>query len=436
MLPLAVAEQNAEWTVCKGRLCVEGGVCAGSLAEKFGTPLYVYNAGCIRSNYTALRKHFPHFVIAYSMKANPALGICTLMHQLGARVEVASGGEIGTALAAGFPSEAILFAGPAKEKWELTLACQREIGIINVESIRELEFLCKRSNSVTALPQICVRVNSRGSPIDAVEKMVGGPSRFGIDEEELPALFRKFKNKVNIVGLHVYCGSQILNAQTIVDNFSRALRTFAEAGAYFQRSLTTLVFGGGFGVRNQRAESSLDLAAAAEEMRILIASASRAGSLPRNLVLESGRFLVANAGLFITKIVDIKSSRGELYILTDGGINNFLRPAFMHADHEICLIDKLDQPIEMTAHVGGPLCTPLDEFAGASQLPHAKIGDLVGIFNAGAYGFSMSMHHFLGHAAPAEVLVDKRNTLLLRARMPPTSLVPTPVRRGGNTNRH
>ena len=178
MLPLAVVEQSEEWTVRDGRLYVGQNVCASSLAERCGTPVYIYNAGCIRSKYTSLSKYFPQFAIAYSLKANPALGICSLMHRLGSCVEVASGGEIGAALAAGFPAEAILFAGPAKQEWELSLACESKIGVINVESPRELELLIERGKSATRLPRICIRVNPRGAPVDAAEKMAGGPSRF------------------------------------------------------------------------------------------------------------------------------------------------------------------------------------------------------------------------------------------------------------------
>ena len=164
------------------------------------------------------------------------------------------------------------------------------------------------------------------------------------------------------------------------------------------------MFGGGFGVPSGLCEAPLDVKQVAEGINRIIDASNIKDRV--HLILELGRFLVASSGIFVTRIVDVKESRGVTYILTDGGINNYLRPALKKLTHSLYLIDRLNETKPFSANVGGPLCTPLDEYARAIELPKAEVGNLVGVFNAGAYGYSMSMHEFLGHRSPAEVLVD------------------------------
>jgi diaminopimelate decarboxylase len=401
------------FTVVAGQLGV-GGVSMPALASSFGTPFYVYDAATIRQNYLSVARSLSQFTVAYSIKANPSLGICKLINSAGCWAEVASGGELYIAKESGFPRSLTIFAGPAKQEWELREAFNSHVGIFNAESCRELDLFARWTSDNSPCPPVCLRVNTLASAASAGEQMVGGPSRFGFDEEMLPDLIGQYKSKLNIVGLHVYTGSQILEAGDIIANFERAFSLFTQSRQTIGETFSTLVFGGGFGVPNDDNEPKLNLEkVSAGITRIIEQDQSVA---PLRLIIELGRFLVASAGIFVTRVIDVKKSRGRTFVLTDGGINNFLRPAFMKVAHPVYLLEKLDEPAILTAHIGGPLCTPLDEYGKDLKLPHVELGDLVGVFNAGAYGFSMSMHQFLGHPSPAEILVDNGTVSLIRRR--------------------
>lgn len=399
------------WKAVDSRLHI-GAVDITEVANSFGTPLYVYDAQAIRRSYYAVAKSLSRFTVAYSVKANPSVGICKLLRSLGCWAEVASGGEMLIARAAGFPESHIMFAGPAKEESALRQACNDKIGILKVESLRELELLASWVSRGTPSPLICLRVNTRGRASSAREIMAGGPSRFGLDEETLPSVLRQYGSKLSIAGLHVYYGSQILDSSEIVGNFAHIFDLFMACQRILGEQFSTLVFGGGFGVPSGVCEAPLDVRAVGESINRIIED-SNVGERLR-LILELGRFVVASSGIFVTRVVDVKESRGVTYILTDGGINNYLRPALKKLTHSVYLIDRLNESKQFPANVGGPLCTPLDEYATAIELPKAEAGNLVGVFNAGAYGYSMSMHEFLGHRSPAEVLVDDGTVKELR----------------------
>jgi diaminopimelate decarboxylase len=399
------------WKAVDGRLHI-GTVDLSQVASSFGTPLYVYDAEAIRRSYYAVAKSLSRFTMAYSVKANPSVGICKLLQSLGCWAEIASGGEMLIARTAGFPESHIMFAGPAKEEPELREACNDKVGILKVESLRELELLASWVSRGTPCPLICLRVNTRKSVSSAREIMAGGPSRFGLDEEKLPSVLRQYGSKLNIVGLHLYYGSQILDSSEIIGNFAHIFDLFMASRQILGEQFSTIVFGGGFGVPSGVCEAPLDVQGVAAGIHRIIEDSNIGDRV--HLILELGRFLVASSGIFVTRVVDVKESRGVTYILTDGGINNYLRPALKKLTHSVYLIDRLNEAKRFCVNVGGPLCTPLDEYARAIELPKVEAGNLVGVFNAGAYGYSMSMHEFLGHRSPAEVLVDDGTVKVLR----------------------
>jgi diaminopimelate decarboxylase len=401
------------WKAVDGRLHI-GNIDVSEVAKSFGTPLYLYDAEAIRLSHHALAKSFDGFTIAYSVKANPSVGICKLLQSLGCWAEVASGGEMLIARTAGFPEAHTMFAGPAKQESELRDACDKRISILKVESLRELELLASWMSRRTFCPSICIRVNTAESVSSAREIMAGGPSRFGLDEEVLPSVLRQYGSKLNIVGLHVYSGSQILNPQEIIGNFARIFDIFVACRQIVGEQFSTVVFGGGFGVPSGLSGLPLNLEEIGEGINRIIRTSGIGHRL--HFILELGRFLVASSGIFITRVIDVKVSRGSNFVLTDGGINNYLRPALKKLTHSVDLIERLNEAKSFPANVGGPLCTPLDEYARAIELPKVQPGDLVGVFNAGAYGYSMSMHEFLGHRSPAEVIVDHGNVKELRCR--------------------
>jgi diaminopimelate decarboxylase len=395
---------------------VIGGRDVRDLADRLGTPFYVYDAGQIRKNYKRAARALPDFRIAFSLKANPNLCICAILRRCGSLAEVASGGEILAALASGFHPREILFAGPAKQDWELELACRRNIGTINVESLGELERLNTIAQSLGLRARVCIRVNTREGSRDAVEKMAGGSSRFGIDEELVSSALRFRTESISVVGIHVYTGSQILDEDEIVSNIVRSVRLFVKCSHMACTPLKSLICGGGFGVSNQARQPALDLTYLRKRLTSRLMRYAEPLRTVR-LTLELGRYLVAAAGVFVTRVVDVKTSRGKIYVSTDGGMNNFLRPVFMRVEHPIFAVNRLDQPLETSASMGGPLCTPLDLYGTSVPLPPISTGDLVGIFNAGAYGFTMSTHGFLSHPVPPEAIVDKGKIVIVRKRV-------------------
>jgi diaminopimelate decarboxylase len=354
------------------------------------------------------------FEVAYSIKANPSVGICRILRALGVWAEIASGGELLISQSAGFSPDRVIFAGPAKQEWELRAAVTAGIGVLNVESWRELELLHDWQSHGVSIPPVCIRVNTYGAPIGAGECMVGGSSRFGFDEELLVEVLQKCGSTLRTIGVHVYSASQVLDQVEIATAFDRTIDAFLTARRVLGSGSSTIVFGGGFGVPNSVREPCLDL----NSLGAAIASTLERHRLTGHVrcIVELGRFLVASSGVFITRVIDVKQSRGTTYVLTDGGINNFLRPAFMRTTHPVCLLNKLGAITSSTAHVGGPLCTPLDEFASSVALPVTEPGDLIGVFNAGAYGYSMSTHQFLGHVTPAEILIDTGSVTMLRPK--------------------
>lgn len=390
-----------------------GGVPVTEIVRQFGTPLYVYDGNMIRERYETLRKSFPSFDVFYSMKANPSLALIELLRSLGAGSEIASGGELFLAREAGYDPLDIVFAGPGKSDRELEEAIISGIYAINAESFRELEHIAHISKLVGVPARVALRINTSvgltksggGSAGPLHERMAGGPSKFGIDEEKLDRLAKSWdKRAIEIVGIHVYTASQILHEDEIVENAKRTLAVANHVESVTGTELTAIDFGGGLGVPHYEEETPLDmpaLGAAVEE--VFRPFSSRSDS---RLILELGRYLVSESGVFVSRIIELKESRGERFIITDGGINQFVRPVLMKVRHQAKVINRLSSTGGMTAKVGGPLCTPIDITSQEIEVPeNVALEDLVGIFNAGAYGYSMSPELFLSHATPAEVLV-------------------------------
>lgn len=391
-----------------------GGIRARKLARVFGTPLYVYDAEIIRRQYRELKTQLPEFEVFYSLKANGSLAVAKVLAQEGAGAEIASDGELVLAQAAGFPPEKIIFAGPGKSPRQLEAAAKAGILCFNVESAQELLRLEEIGRKLQKKILCALRINTREGA-EAQEQMVGGPSKFGWDEEkiveELKTLLPTFEY-VEVRGIHVYTASGVLKREALVANAQRTLRLARKLAGELNFPLELVNFGGGYGVPYYPHEKPLDLEALGRELRELFA---RENFQVARQFLELGRFLVAPAGFFLTEVIDLKESRGENFAIVDGGMNQFVRPVFMDLNHPTMLAAGKGGG-EREYQIGGPCCTPIDLIARGVTLPRLEIGDLVAFGNAGAYGFSMSMLYFLGHPLPAEVLVDRGEARLIRKR--------------------
>lgn len=401
-----------------------GGRRITDIVGKFGTPLFVYDGDMIRDRYDTVKEALASFEIFYSLKANPSLGLIGFLRTLGAGAEIASGGELFLANEVGFDPLDIVFAGPGKTDSEVEEAIISRIFALNAESVRELERVAHISRLVGVPARVALRINTSaglsragvGSAGPLHEQMAGGPSKFGIDEEKLDRVARAWDRRTTeIVGIHIYTASQILDPDEIIANARRTAEAARHVEDALGIELASIDFGGGFGVPHYDEEVPLDLPALGARIQEEFGEFSTRGGF--RLIVELGRYLVSECGVFVTRVLELKESRGERFVITDGGINQFIRPALMKVRHQARAITRLGAPPTVRAKVSGPLCTPIDITSREIDVPEEiAIDDLIGVFNAGAYGYSMSPQLFLSHPTPAEVIVHDGEVVEARRR--------------------
>jgi len=404
-----------------GRFCIDG-IAVDEVVSRCGTPCYLYAASLVDAKYKMLSSSFPGFEIFYSLKANPNVAIAARLRSLGARADVSSLGELESALAAGFEPCNIAFVGPGKTEKEIDAAVRKGVYAIAVESVNELaltESVCRR---LSAPVNVLLRINTL-EEASSPEMMVGGPSKFGFDEESVVEQVRRVELEyVRLVGVHVYSASQVLDAGFISDHVEYVGDLALKLSGLLDFELRCVDFGGGFGIPYGEDESDLDLepishAAAGVRRRL------EEESPGCRLIFEVGRYLLAESGVFITRVLNVKESRGRCFVITDGGMNHFTRPVFMGVKHAARVLNKFTQGRDTMCSIGGPVCTPIDVIAEGVLLPHPEPGDIVGIFDAGAYGYTMSMINFMSLGAPAEVMVDKGGLHVIRRSKPPAHVL-------------
>lgn len=407
-----------------GELAV-GGQRIGSLAERFGTPLFVYDRGVLEARLEALRAALPpEFSVYYSVKANPNLAVISHFVDRGCGLEIASAGEFVQARAAGGDPSRMLFAGPGKTDAELESTLVEGIGEIHVESMNEarrIAAICARRD-LTA--RVAVRVNPTGDAQGGAMRMGGKAAPFGIDEEKVGPVVDYLASQpcFHFTGIHMFAGTQVLDAAVLITQYRRGLEIARNVAARIGRPLHTVDFGGGLGIPYFNGEHALNLdalkAGMAELMEEVRPDPAFAGT---RFVVEPGRFLTGECGIYLTRIVDVKESRGKKFLILDGGMNHHLAASgnlgqTIKRNYPIALLEKLDSEDTETVDVVGPLCTPLDTVGRSVVLPKAEVGDLVGILQSGAYARTASPLGFLSHPAPAEVLVDRGEAILIRSR--------------------
>ena len=391
---------------------VVGGLTITELARRVGTPFFAYDRAMLHARVAQLRAVLPARVgLHYAMKANPMPELLRLMVGLVDGVDVASGGELQRALEAGAPAQEISFAGPGKRDAELQQAVKAGV-LVNVESPRELPVLAAAQDAMGKAARVALRVNPDFELKGSGMRMGGGAKPFGIDAEAVPALLTEVgRLGLGFEGFHLYAGSQNLRAEAICEaqrlSYELALRLAEQAPA----PVRFLNLGGGFGVPYFPGDRPLDLEPIGQNLAGLEHRA--AGELPQaRLVLELGRYLVAEAGIYVARVLDRKVSRGQVFLVTDGGLHHHLAASgnfgqVVRRNYPVVIGTRLHaRPEEVEiASVVGPLCTPLDLLADRMELARAEPGDLVVVFQSGAYGASASPQDFLGHPRVVEVLV-------------------------------
>lgn len=400
----------ASWRVVDGCLQVNG-VSLTRLAARVGqTPFFAYDRELLRDRIALLRQHIPASIhLHYAMKANPMPVLVQFMAGLVDGLDVASGNELRVALDSGMNPELISFAGPGKSERELTSAIAAGI-TINLESPHEMETAASLGHRLGIKPRVAVRVNPDFELKSSGMKMGGGPKQFGIDAETVPALLDRMKElPLDFQGFHIYSGSQNLRTESIQEAQEK---TFALAYRLQEASpipIRSLNIGGGFGIPYFPGEVALDIATVGQNLHRLMPEAKR--RLPHaQIVIELGRYLVGEAGVYVCRIVDRKISRGHTFLITDGGLHHQLAASgnfgqVIRKNYPVAIGDRMNADATETASVVGPLCTPLDLLADKMQLPRAEIGNFVVVFQSGAYGLTASPTAFLSHPAPLEVLV-------------------------------
>jgi diaminopimelate decarboxylase len=373
------------------------------------TPLYIYSSELIQGKVEHLRANLPPQIhLHYAIKANPMPDVVNFTAKLVDGLDIASGCELKVALASATHASDISFAGPGKSEWELKDAIQAGI-TINIESETEFNRTIEIGNSISLTPKVALRINPDFELKTSGMKMSGGPKPFGVDAEIAPDLLRKIAlSNADFVGFHIYSGSQNLKPEAIIESQTK---TFALAKYLTEQSgmpTKKLNIGGGFGIPYFPGDAPLDLTTINNNLLKLLKDYENVFS-ETEIIIELGRYLVGEAGIYVCKVIDKKVSRGTTYLITDGGLHHHLAASgnfgqVVRKNYPVTIGNKINKPTTKVSVVG-PLCTPLDILANNMDLPEAEIGDLVVVFQSGAYGYTASPLNFLSHPEPKQVFI-------------------------------
>lgn len=390
---------------------VVGGRRLPEIAAQVGrTPFYAYDRAVMTRKVKALREALPADVhLHFAMKANPLPAVVRHMVGLVDGLDVASIGEMEVALAAGAAPDDVSFAGPGKTDAELERAAAAGI-TINVESEREVRVLAALGARGGKRPRVAVRVNPDFELKTSGMKMGGGPKQFGIDAERVPQVLADIgRLPLEFRGFHIFSGSQNLRAEAIVEAHQKTAELAGRLAEFAPSPVTLLNIGGGFGIPYFPGEKPLDVAPIAANLQALLPDIRR--RMPQaEVVLELGRYLVGEAGVYVCKVIDRKISRGQVFLVTDGGLHHHLAASgnfgqVLRKNYPVIVGEHVVGKQREVASVVGPLCTPLDLLGDRMDLARADEGDLIVVLQSGAYGFSSSPRSFLSHPEPAEILL-------------------------------
>lgn len=402
-----------------------GGLSISSVAAQFGTPLFVYDAEVMDRKLQQLRATLPpRFEISYSVKANPNKAVLRYFLARDCGLEIASAGEYQQALAAGCPAHRIIFAGPGKTESELELVLAKGIGEIHVESAVEVERIIRISSRLGIRAKVALRINPTGEVQGGAMRMGGRAAPFGVDEEMSDAVIDRILSSpaLTFTGIHLFTGTQILDHAILLNQYHKGIALARSIAERVHRPLETVDFGGGLGIPYFNNERELSLDDLRQGLLELMDTIRPDPYLTETrFMLEPGRFLVGEAGVFVARVNDVKISRGKTFVVLDGGMNCHLAASgnlgqTIKRNYPIALLNRMQTPASATVDVVGPLCTPLDTLGRSVELPQPEIGDLIGVFQSGAYGLTASPVNFLSHPSPAEVLISQGAAQLIRAR--------------------
>ncbi len=411
MTPVKAHHFPGGYPVVDGQLTISG-QSAADLVHSHGSPLFVYDRALMSAKLAATRAALPAEVeLHYAMKANPHPDVVAHLVQIADGLDIASGGELAIALAAGADAATISFAGPGKRQTEMDAGIVAGV-LFNVESVTEIERLQARAAALGCSARVAVRVNPAFEMRGAGMRMGGRPQPFGIDEADVPAaLMLLAAAPFSFEGFHVYLGSQTLSAEAVVEAQTKTLALLARLSALSPAPPQLLNIGGGFGIPYFPGDLPLDIQAVGRGLSAALQT-YRPQLKGARIVLELGRYLVGEAGVYLTRIIDRKVSYGETFLVTDGGLHHQLAASgnfgqVLRRNYPVALASQMSQNRTYleTVTVVGCLCTPLDRLAERYLLPVSEVGDVVAVFQAGAYGATASPAGFLSHPAVVELVV-------------------------------
>jgi diaminopimelate decarboxylase len=411
------------------------GAAAATLAERHGTPFYLYDMDAALAHLFKLRASLPQNVdILYCVKANANRKILSAFKPHVSGLDLSSAGELDLALACGYSPETMSFAGPGKTEVELVKVIDAGLRLLSVESVAELHRAARVAKSLGRKQDITLRINPLETPKEFAMRMGGGASQFGVPEEEAGQALHAIaaESRVRLKGLHVYAGTQCLEQQALVENLKGTLEIARRLAEEHNLRPEVLNLGGGFGIPYFAGQYALDVEATGHAVGDTLRTWQAAN--PRfartRFMLELGRFLIGPYGVYVARVTEVKETRGKRFVILDGGMNHCF-PAtgnfgqVLKKNYPIVNLtrggaEQLEGDIGEAQELCGPLCTPMDSMARAIKIARAEPGDLLGFFASGAYSFSASPLLFLAHDTPLELIRLGGQVSVGRERMPAT----------------
>ena len=387
-----------------------------TVAADYGTPCYVYFMDDVRERVARVRAAFgKRFQISYAVKSNPNPAILRRLRGVVDTLDVSSAGEVLRAVDADWNPARLSFTGPGKTQGELETSVAARIGEIIVESVDEAQLLNRVARSAGRTQRVIIRIAPNRVPRGFGLNMSGKPTPFGIDEEEIDAATQAIQDlsHVQLCGFHVYSGTQCLNADAIAENYAIFIEIFRRVCHRHGVTPERLIFGSGIGIPYYDSDAPVDLAVVGDTINpALDALKSESAFTATDLVLEMGRYLIGEAGVYVMRVIRKKRSRGVDICVCDGGMHHHLGAAghlgnLIQRNYRMFKItDEHDEDVEHTYNLVGPLCTTIDTLARQVKFPGLDAGDLIGIRCSGAYGVTASPIYFISHAPPKEIVVE------------------------------
>jgi diaminopimelate decarboxylase len=405
-----------------------GGFSVRDLAQRFGTPFFAYDAEAMRAAYRSLSEVTHGFAsIYFSIKANPNPAVVRTFADLGAGLEVASAGEVYFALRGGGSPDRILAAGPGKSRDDLEEFVRKGLAEVHLESLDEARLLDGIAGAAGRRQTVSLRINPVAAATGGAMRMGGKPAVFGFDEEDMPeiARFVDALPHLRLSGVHLFAGTQILDERTLLTQWRHGLGVARSLAAILGRPLDSVDLGGGLGIPYHDGDGALDLDALRVGVRDLVAEKAQDPAISRaRIIVEPGRYLVGPSGIYVAQVLNTKTSRGQRFAVTDGGMHHHLAASgnlgqVVKRDYPVVAATRMDVAETSPITVSGPLCTPLDVLARSVRLPELAAGHLVAVLQSGAYALTASPSSFLSHPSPAEILVDSGEAHLIRPQIKP-----------------